>query len=190
MGLLSRAARVGPLALTLAVIASTPVAASAGAGASEPGQPDGWVRFKSYQSPFGTYPNPTAWTGDNVYDATGRTQTQSMRAAGAYERGTRLVYVVAIQNDGSADSFLVKATGTGSWSVAYFARHTDVTREVVEGTYRTARLQPGERAFIKVKVRLGGAGSSVMRRIAVSSVKDPARQDVVRVAASYSACGC
>lgn len=190
MGLLSRAAIAGPLALMLAILATPPIAASGGVTVPNPAQPDGWLRFKSYQSPFGTYPYPSAWVGDDIYGARGKGQTQSIRAVGAYERDTHLVYVVAIQNDGSPDSFLVTATGTGSWPVAYFDRHTDVTRDVSDGTYRTRRLAHGERAFIKVKVRLGRPGSSVMRRIVLTSVQDRERQDVVRIVVNYSSCGC
>jgi hypothetical protein len=190
MGLLSRAALVTPLALMLTALVTAPAFASAGESAPDAARPDGWIRFKSYQSPFGTHPYPSPWSGDNVYGSTGQYQTESMRAMGAYERGTRLVFVVAIQNDGAPDRILVEASGTGSWPVAYFDGRTDVTQAVVNGTYLTDRLGTGERAFLKVKVKLGGPGSSVMRRVLLTSLGDPDRQDVVRLKVDYSTCGC
>ncbi len=190
MGLLGRIALAVPLVLALTTLGTAVATASPAVPPTHPGQPDGWVRFKAYQSPFGTHPYRSSWVGDDVYGATGRGQTEQLRAMGAYERGTHLVFVVAIENDGARDSFTVRASGTGSWPVAYFDGRTDVTRAVLDGTYRTASLSTGERAFLKVKVRLGGPGSAVMRSVVLTSVLDPQRQDVVRIQASYSTCGC
>jgi hypothetical protein len=100
------------------------------------------------------------------------------------------VFLVAIQNDGATDRIVVKAGGTGFWPVRYFEGRTEVTHAVVNGTYRTERLRTGERAFLKVKVRLGRPGTSVMRRLFLTSLGDTNRQDVVRLKVNYSACGC
>lgn len=180
----------GTLALILAMLAAGPAAAAGDTANGTGGRPDGSIRFKAYQSPFGTYRDLSPWNGRDVYNTTGRRQTATLRAIGAYERGTHLVFTVAIRNDGRADRFAVKASGTGSWPVRYFARGADITAAVVAGTYLTGRLANDERAFIKVKVRLGRPGTALERRLTLTAVDDPARQDAVRLRVSYSGCSC
>lgn len=184
------ATTAGLLGLMLAALAVGPAAAARGTAGSEAGGPDASIRFKQYRSPFGVYPVPSAWSGLDVRNLSGTNQTHKMHAQGAYERGTWLVFVVAVENEGSADRFAIQGSGTGAWNVRYSVRGTDITAAVVGGTYQTPRLANGERSFLRVKVRLGGSGSSVMRRLNVTSVADPQQQDVVRLRVQYSACGC
>ena len=179
----------GMLGLAIAGLAVGPALAASPTTGSESG-PDGSIRFKQYRSPFGLYPAPTEWTGLDVRNLSGSGQTQALHAQGAYERGTWLVFVVAVENEGNADRFAIQGSGTGEWDVAYFARGIDITATIVDGTYQTPELASGERTFIRVKVRLGGAGSSVMRKLTLTSVANPTEQDVVRLRVDYSACGC
>ncbi|HYI22123.1 MAG TPA: hypothetical protein VEX62_05745 [Candidatus Limnocylindrales bacterium] len=181
LGLVIAGIAVGP------ALAATPNTASTGDAA---GGPDGSIRFKQYRSPFGVYPAPSEWAGLDVRNLSGSGQTQALHAQGAYERGTWLVFVVAVENEGSADRFAIQGSGTGEWDVTYFARGIDITAAVVDGTYQTPELATGERSFIRVKVRLGGAGSGVMRKLTLTSVANPTEQDVVRLRVDYSSCGC
>ncbi len=179
----------GMLGLAIAGLAVGPALAATPSTPSASG-PDGSIRFKQYRSPFGVYPAPSEWTGLDVRNLNGSGQTQALHAQGAYERGTWLVFVVAAENEGGADRFAIQGSGTGAWDVKYFARGIDITAAVVDGTYQTPKLANGERSFIRVKVRLGGAGSSVMRKLTLTSVANPTEQDVVRLRVDYSACGC
>lgn len=180
----------GMLGLMITTLAIGPAAAATGAAGSGGGSPDASIRFKQYRSPFGVYPVPSAWTGLDVRNLSGTNQTQRMHAQGAYERGTWLVFVVAVENEGGVDRFAIQGSGTGGWDVRYSVRGTDITAAVIGGTYQTPRLATGGRSFIRVKVRLGGFGSRVMRQLTVTSVADPQQQDVVRLRVQYSACGC
>lgn len=174
------------LALTVAAVAVIPAVAAG----PDAGRPDAAIRFTAYRSPFGHYPNGSRWLGQDIYNATARGQTKRMTAMGVYERDTRMVFSVAIANNGGTDRFRVMASGSGRWRVRYFAGGHDITAAVVAGTYRTPVLAPGEIFKIRAKVRLGRSGTSVMRHVLVSSVSAPQRQDAVRLRVDYSTCGC
>jgi hypothetical protein len=170
-------------ALAIAVAAS-PVLA----GGAKP-RPDGWVRYYSFQSQFGTYVEPTSWKGNDIYNTTGRYQTSKQFAAGVYEPGDFYVFQVTIENDGPAGRFRVGATGTGNWMVRYQRGNTNITSAVVNGTYETPVLDDN-RHVLKVKVWVGNAGTSMQRLLTITSVSDPTRKDAVRIRASYTSCSC
>jgi hypothetical protein len=185
-----RFARVGGIATLLALVLAAQVVIPAAAAGPGSGRPDAAIRFTAYRSPFGHYPHGSRWLGHDIYNTTARGQTKRMTAMGVYERGTRMVFSVAIANNGGTDRFHVKASGSGSWQVRFYAGGRDITTAVVEGTYRTPVVAPGETFKIRAKVRLGGFGTSVMRHVLVSSVSAPQRQDAVRLRVRYSTCGC
>ena len=160
-----------------------------GAPAGRPIQPDGWVRYQSFHSNFGTYIDPTPWKGDDIYNSTGKYQTSKQLAEGTYEPGDYYVFQITIESDGPADSYHVHATGTGNWTVKYLRGKTNITAAVVDGTYETPTLD-GTDLVLKVKVWIGGAGTSMERLVKITSASDASRSDTVRIKASYSGCGC
>lgn len=172
----------------VALTAASPVLAGPGP-AGRPQQPDGWVRYQSFHSNFGTYKDPSPWKGDDIYNQTGQQQTAKQLAAGTYEPGDYYVFQVTIQGDGTVDSYHVHATGTGNWQVKYFHGKTNITSEVVAGTYETPVLD-GTTWVLKVKVWIGNAGTSMERLLAISSTINPIQIDTVRIKASYTGCGC
>lgn len=182
---------VGLLSL---LIAAPAFAANDADGANLPTavrQPDAWVRYYSFKSYFGTYVDPRAWKGKNIYNTTGVNQTVKDTAAGTYEPGDHYIYQVTIQNDGQgSDRFSLKATGQGNWTTRYFRGTNNITSAVVAGTYNTPSLAAGEKFVIKVKLYIGNAGTNVTRLITATSVANGNRKDAVRIRAEYVGCGC
>jgi hypothetical protein len=102
-------------------------------------QPDGLIRKA------GT----ARWKGDNVYGpATDQTVLQHARRRHLVRSFWR------VQNDGArSDAFsLIGTAGTARYRVRYFASGVDVTAAVVGGAYRTALLEPGQSATLRVEV--------------------------------------
>jgi hypothetical protein len=134
-------------------------------------QPDGRIKKGS-----GTL------VGNNVYNADGTNQTRIGKKA----IGGTLTFTISIQNDGTDDDQVgVYATGVAAanYQVSYFSGTTEITGQVVTGTYKTPFLAPGATFAIKAKVKvLAGAtiGSSVTRLVYLNSAADPAKQDVVK----------
>lgn len=133
--------------------------------------PDGRIRL-------GTGP----YVGNNVYNTTGASQSR----AGSAARGHMVTFGISIQNDGNAAGrFKVKATGSaaGGYTVKYFQGTTDITPEVVAGTYRTPSLAPGATYLITAKVMVkqtAGVGSQVVRLVTITSVGSPTIKDAVK----------
>ena len=161
----------------------------AGVQAAAGTQPDGSVRYTAYTIPMKTYKRPSAWVGDNIYNVTGRNQTAHEKAGGWYEPGSYFTFQVAIENDGAADRFTLRADGTGSGRVKYFRGSTNITSAVVNGTYQTPELASAATFVIKVRVYID-AEISLARLITATSVADPAKSDTVRIRVSYSVCTC
>jgi hypothetical protein len=137
-------------------------------------QPDGRVRI-------GT---TGAFTGNDIYNANGNQQGVSSRGA----PGTTLVFQLSLQNDAPTlgDRFTVSANGNVpvGYEVRYFKGTTEITNDVIAGTYQTPRLRPGRSFKIKVEVTVAAnapAGSKVTRKVTVTSVGDAAKLDVVKV---------
>ncbi len=135
-------------------------------------RPDGRIRLGT-----GIY------AGDNIYNATGAGQGRT----GYAKRGVVIAFGISIQNDGNvADAFRVKATGaaTTRYTVKYYRGSTDITAKVLAGTYRTTSLAPGAAYVITAKVTVrwtATIGSSVTRLVAVTSVGETAKKDVVKL---------
>ena len=176
-------------ALVCALLSASPVFAQSGASGGVPPQPDGWVRYHSLHAGGDKYLEVEPWKGDNVYNSSGRYQTSKQLAGGNYAPGAYYVFQVTIESDGSADSYRVRATGTGNWVTKYQRGKTNITSAVVNGTYETPVLD-GTQLVLKVKVWIGNPGESIERLLTVTSVSNPNRSDTVRIKASYSLCGC
>ena len=153
-------------------------------------QPDGWVRYKSFKDQYRTYIDPGPWSGDDVYNRTGRNQKVVLKTVGSYAPDAHFVFQVRVENDGVADRFKVRASGTGDWVVRYLHGTTDITAAVEAGTYTTPNIASGGSLNLKVKVWLGDIGTDVMRLVTLTSNGNPEKQDAVKVRVSYGECTC
>jgi hypothetical protein len=113
----------------------------------------------------------SAYLGDDIYNQTGARQTFVRQVRPGF--GDQ--FNMRIENDGSLeDSFSVHGAGSSmKFKVSYWYGATDVTSEVVAGTFRTPNLKPGASvhlmAFIYAR-RGTRSGASMTDLIAVTSV--------------------
>lgn len=134
-------------------------------------RPDGWVR----PGVLG------ADRGDDVYNTTGTGQT--VRRSG--RPGQVLTYFVTLDNDAPYPDVL-RLRGRGStpgYVVSYRSAGTDVTDEVVAGTFTTAELAPDDTVVVKVQVRVtqaAGVGAPFVGRATIRSTETGAPADRVR----------
>lgn len=118
------------------------------------------------------------WRGQDHYgSATGQTVTFTMGKAGAV-RSAQLI----VENDGTlSDRVQVRGTSsTRAWRARWFHGSTDVTRQVVSGSLRTPRLEPGQRYSLRVVVRrtrAAGAGAHRTFTVTAVSAGNQARTD-------------
>jgi hypothetical protein len=172
---------VSGTAIVIAAVVAAFVAAPVAAGGSH--QPDGWARYYKFHSGSGTNTvDPGPWAGKNVYNLTATNQVAKRRFIGATLEGDYFEFQVAIQNDGSADRFRVRAPESFS-TTKYLHGSTNITSAVVNGTFQTPLLASGE--IYRIKVRIDGGDQPVE----LTSVADPAKTDVVRVKVKFE-CGC
>jgi hypothetical protein len=93
----------------------------------------------------------TSFLGNNIYNSTGTSQTQSK----SVPAGSTTNYFVRLQNDGNiADRIRVNGTALNMFDrrVRYYAGQTDVTSQVVAGTYQTPLLGAGGVSDLRVEV--------------------------------------
>lgn len=126
------------------------------------------------------------FVGNDVYNASGNGQAVSRRGS----PGTVLVYQLSLQNDAptEGDRFIVSANGAlpAGFTVRYLKGTTDVTADVTAGTYRTPRLRPGGpfRLTVEITVLASAApGSTVTRKVTITSAGDATKVDAVKVTA-------
>lgn len=134
-------------------------------------KPDGRIRLGTSGS----------FVGNNVYNSTGTGQTRSGSAA----RGHTVTYDVSVQNDAPfGDALRLKGTASNAnFTVSYQVGATDVTAQVVAGTYTTPNLAPGATQKVRVVVTVGAgapSGSSLSATVLAKSDTDAARRDAVR----------
>jgi hypothetical protein len=166
-------------ALLVALFALTPALP---VGAQGPVyQPDGRIR--------GGY--DTAWKGDNIYNHTGAHQRA---VGGTYEPPAGEVhrFRISIQNDGVlADQIKVKGAGSGSgWRVQYFYQTTNITPQVIAGTFLTPSLPPGAAYAIKAKLTTKTHPHKLVRLVTLTSATEPATTDVVKFVMLVEDVGC
>jgi len=133
--------------------------------------PDGRIRTGS--GPF---------VGNDIYNTTGTDQANTVSST----PGSTIRFGISVQNDSVvyADSFTLLATGTTSamYGVTYFKGTTNITADVVAGTYTTPTVATGATYLITARVKVRGsatAGSSVTRLVTITSLGDGTRQDAV-----------
>ena len=118
--------------------------------------------------------------GDDVYDPTGATQTVSRRAAA----GTAQAFFLRLQNDAPYPDVL-RLSGRASkngYHVTYRTGGDDVTAAVVDGSFTTATLEPGEAVVVKATVQVtdrAATGSTYTGRATVRSTEPGAPLDRV-----------
>jgi hypothetical protein len=166
-------------ALVATLLAATPGVAL---GALDPAsQPDG-VISGGYSS---------TWKGDNIYNTTG---FQQKAVGGAYlpPAGEVHKFRLSIQNDGSsADRIWVKAAGSGSgWKIQYFHLTTNITAQVVAGTFKTPMLASGAAFLMKAKLTTRAAPAKVVRLVTLTSSAHPLKQDAVKFVMKVTDDGC
>lgn len=93
----------------------------------------------------------SATKGNNIYNNSGAGQTLGLSLK---RDGGKKTSYVRIQNDGvTHGSFLVQGTtGDKVFSVRYLVGKVDVTRQVVDGVYRTGSIRPGASLLLKVEI--------------------------------------
>jgi len=99
------------------------------------------------------------FSGNNVYSASGAGEAKTI----SVQRGHSGTLYADIQNDGlSADTLKVTGpAGAQGFTLTYFHGATNVTGQVLAGTYSTGSLAPGAHVTLKVviKVASGSANS-------------------------------
>ena len=198
-----RGHRVALVLLACAALAALAVpvsAAPSGAGTAATYRPDGRIALACQYVPDWQPCNPD-WTGDNVYNRTGRNQKLVWTDFLTYstERDPRvIVFRISIQNDGSvADRFRVDADGvTSGYLVKFFRMATNISSAVEAGTYTTPLIAPGASLILKAKVVMpcdswDDCGQDRAHRlVSIRSVGDPAARDAVKFIRRIWVCTC
>lgn len=137
-----------------------------------------WYRI---HQPDGQIKTPTtSFAGNNIYNATGASQTRLL----TIHRGNTGTFSLMIQNDGLApEAMPVKGPGSGGgFTATYLDGATNVTAQVVAGTYSTGSLGAGASKTLTLKVKVGtgvavGASRSWLV-VATSSAAGTAKDSV------------
>jgi hypothetical protein len=121
-----------------------------------------------------------AAVGSGTFNTTGAGQSRSAKVGSS----ATAPFAISIQNAGDApDSFLVSsaAQAVSNYTVSYSLDGADITSQVVDGTFSTPILAPGESLVIDARVSVGnaGSGSKVKRVVTLTSQGDPTKQDAV-----------
>jgi uncharacterized membrane protein len=121
-----------------------------------------------------------AFTGNGIYNTTGAGQSRATRVP---DLGT-VTFTVRIQNDGNvADTFRVKGRGaTNRYAVTYRNGQTNVTAQVVAGTFTTGSLAPGGFRELRLTVKPKAStprGATISRLTTITSQTDTTKKDAV-----------
>jgi hypothetical protein len=122
-----------------------------------------------------------AFVGNGTYNPTGAGQSRSTTVPA---NGTA-TFTVRVQNDGNvADDLAVLGQPTTSrYTVTYRVGPTNVTSQVVAGTYTLDGLAPGAAADLTVTIKAKAGtprGTTVNRLVTVTSTADTTRKDAVK----------
>ena len=121
--------------------------------------------------------------GNNIYNSDAANQ----QITGNRKRGKTATFNLSIQNDGTVrERFTVRATGaaTSMYRVKYFKGTTDITSQVVAGTYRTPLLSAGGKVLITAKVKVLASatlGTNVIRLVTATSTLGSGGVDAVKL---------
>lgn len=96
---------------------------------------------------------------------------------------SRAVFVIRVCAVGQTERIRLRgAHSTFTWKVRYRVGRTDVTREVVSGTYRTRRLRSGECRRLRLIVRLQPYQGQYDHVFAVRAIPRSGSSDLVQAA--------
>jgi hypothetical protein len=109
------------------------------------------------RQPDGQIATTAAFIGNNVYNATGASQTKSLTV----HRNNSGTFKIKVANDGFAtENFTLKGPGSGGgFTATYKNGTTNVTAAVVAGTFAINGLAPGASRTITLTVRVGSGVS-------------------------------
>jgi hypothetical protein len=133
-------------------------------------QPDAYIKTSS-----------TSFVGNNVYNTTGLHQARSLSA----NQGATATFTIRIANDGFAtDSFTLKGPGSQSGFTATYKRGaTNITAQVVAGTYTISNLAQGASVDITLSVLVGNSvpnGTAKSWLVVATSTGAGAAKDAVK----------
>jgi uncharacterized membrane protein len=136
-------------------------------------QPDALIKLSSSAN----------YIGDDIYNTTGASQSLTKMVAGKAK-----TFNVKIQNDGSTpDSMSVLGCRTsGGFAISYIHEGTNVTSQVVAGTFTTGSLAVGADDVISLKMRPKNSVTSGKKKaclVTVTSDGDPSKKDAVKATA-------
>ena len=144
-------------------------------------QPDGRIR--------GGY--TSAWKGNDIYNTTSLHQKA---VGGMYvpPAGEVHKFRISIQNDGTVtERIKVKAAGSGQgWKVQYFDGTTNITPDVLAGTFRTPSLSSGHEYLITAKLTTRANPLKVVRVVTLTSGHESAKRDAVKFMMQVTDEGC
>ena len=191
----SRGKTWGLLSTALVLFLAVPAIAAASGTGTAAFKPDARIRLQKTVSSYqGTFSYDEPWTGDNVYNTTASGQTIKEQYYAEAPGWVRWIFGVSLENDGaSSDRMRVQATGTAmyGWKVKYYVGTNNVTSAVVNGTFTTPSLAPGEALLLKVKVTREEVHSDALRRLmSATSVSNPNKVDAVKLVFEPFTCGC
>jgi len=111
------------------------------------------VSFYRLRQPDALLRASGTFVGQAIYNTTGVHQTVSATA----NQGGTAVFTIRIGNDGFApDSFTLKGPGSQSgFSARYLRGSTNITSQVVAGTYALGNVAPGATVDITLRVTIG-----------------------------------
>lgn len=172
----------------LLLLAVAPVAASSAY------RPDARIRLWAQSFPPPSSCGPVVhyndpWTGDNVYNTTANHQKVNEDQYSGGDCFVTWQFQISIQNGGiHSDRFTVKATGpavsSDSWRVTYLKGTTNITSQVVAGTFKTGTLSPGASQVILAKAAYLG-GQDLSRLVTVTSVGGSTKDAVAFAITEY-----
>jgi hypothetical protein len=139
-------------------------------------QPDALIKTSS-----------TSFVGNNVFNTTGTNQTRSLTR----NQGATATFTIRIANDGFAtDSFTLQGTGSQSgFTATYKLGATNITAQVVAGTYTISNLARGSSVDITLSVLVGNSvpnGTARSWTVVATSTGAGSAKDAVKATVTAS----
>jgi photosystem II stability/assembly factor-like uncharacterized protein len=118
-----------------------------------------------------------AFAGDDVYNATGASQTKTA----SVKPGKSATFRLKIQNDGDPDSFTVKGCkGKGAFGVVYKSGKSNVTSQVVAGTFGVGPIDFGVSKILTLIMTAKGAAAAGSSKSCLVTAGFPGSHDTVK----------
>ena len=142
---------------------------------------NGYAASFRLRQPDAQIATTAAFVGNGIYNTTGMQQARS-RTVHRNQTGT---FSIKVGNDGlGVDSFTVRGPGSnGRFTVRYFRGPTDITAQVLAGTYTIANLAVGGNRTLTLRVKVAAGapvGSNRSFLITATSTGGGAPKDAVK----------